>query len=116
MVGLTFAALGSLLISVAATPTIGDSWRLIHTDADAFAEADLNGDGRVSDYEFALFYDRRAGRPPSGPAVVGVPSTYSDNTFTPDEIYPDVNLNSLYVAPAAPPSSDGYDGHPYDNY
>lgn len=108
--------LGALLFAImgAVAPTKGDVWRLIHTDPNAFAEADQNRDGRISDYEFDRFYADRGGydRKPRSLAAGPVADTNRDGAFTPDELYPEAHKLTPEHDPHRPHSRTNY-GEPY---
>ena len=72
----------------------GDIYRLLATDAAAFDQADQNGDGRVSDFEFDRFKASLNGGqagPAGSRAALGGYDLNNDGALTPFELYPEAD-------------------------
>ncbi len=72
----------------------GDIYRLLATDTAAFDQADLNGDGRVSDVEFDRFkaaLNRGQTGSTGARAALGGYDLNNDGALTPYELYPEAD-------------------------
>lgn len=89
MVGFLGVVALALVGAADASPTPGDTWRLIYTDAEAFDTADRNRDGTISDHEFEVFHAARGGYDRALATQVNTPpnDVNADGAFTPNELY-----------------------------
>jgi hypothetical protein len=104
-----------LLAATAAQPTIGDVNRELATNPNAFAYADRDGDGRISDREYDIYLRFRRGGG-AGANYVEVPlggyDINRDEALTPYELYPEADYRlrayarPRYRAPACDPRYD----------
>ncbi|WOI53716.1 EF-hand domain-containing protein [Parvularcula sp. LCG005] len=112
----------SVLMSFSASagapgPTDGEVYRTLATDPVAFEDADLNGDGVISDDEFGRYKDRQRTAPVRSRryrAGLGGHDLNNDSALTPYELYPEADYD-LSTGGSRSPSSRVDDDAPYDD-
>lgn len=112
-----FGVVLALVLASATAPSRGDIWREIYTKTEAFEAADLNHDGRISEFEYEAYFADRRTKSSSGSSRLTIPGNdaNSDGAFTPDELYDEARrFDQDNGSGSSTDRDDDYYGDPYN--
>ncbi|MGV6819355.1 MAG: hypothetical protein ACWA5T_02525 [Parvularcula sp.] len=111
-----FGVLLAMVLVSTTSPSRGDVWREIYTKTAAFEAADLNHDGRISEFEYEAYFAERRTKGSGGTNRLTVPGNdaNSDGAFTPDELYDEARrFDEDNGSGSGTDRDDNYYGDPY---